>query len=85
MERCTAPDEPVDRDIDGSLCQPLGEGVEQKLRASIRVLLPSVQLVIDRKRDALLELAIGISRPADNITLLLQSHGHVEIFRDVML
>lgn len=35
MEWCTTPDEPVDRDVNGTLGQPLGERIEEQLRASV--------------------------------------------------
>ena len=85
MERGAAPDESMDSDINGTLCRPLDERVEQQLRTPVRVLLPSVQLVVDRKRDTLLEVALGIRGPSDDVTLLLQPHGHIEILGDVML
>ena len=69
----------MDGDVDRALSQPLGERVEQQLRTSVRVLLPSIQLVVDRKRDTLLEFALRVRGPPNDITLLLQSHGHIEI------
>ena len=84
MERCSTPDEPMDGDVDRTLSQPFGERVEQQLRTSVRVLLPSVQLIVGRKRDALLESTLGIGGPPNDISPLLQPHGHVEILRDVM-
>ena len=75
----------MDGGVNGTLGQPFGKRVEQQLRTSVRVLLPSVQLVVDRKRDALLEFTLGVRSPTDDITLLLQPHGHVEILGDVML
>ena len=75
----------MDGGVDGTPGQPLGEGIKQQFRTPVRVLSPSIQLVIDRKRDTLLEFALGICGPPNDITLLLQSHGHVEILRDVML
>lgn len=85
MERGTTPDEPMDSAVDRTLGQPLGEGIEQQFRTPIRVLPPSVQFVVDRKRDTFLESALRICGPPNDVTLLLQSHGHVEILRDVVL
>ena len=85
MERRTTPDEPMDGAVDGTFGQPLDERIEQQLRASVRVLLPPVQLVVGRKRDTLFEFALGVRGPADDVTLLLQPHSHVEILRDIVL
>jgi len=85
MERRTTPYEPMDGGVNGTLGQPLGERIEQQLGTPVRILLPSVHLVVDRKRDSLLKFSLGVRGPPDDVTLLLQSHGHVEILRDVML
>ena len=84
MERCTTPDEPMDGGVDRTLGQPLGERIKQQLGTPVRVLPPSVQLVVDRKRDTLLESAVGVRGPPNNITLFLQSQGHVKVLRDIM-
>ena len=85
MERCTTPDEPMDGAVDRTLGQPLGEGIKQQLRTPVRVLPPSVQLVVDCKRDTFFEFTLGVCGPPNDVTLLLQSQGHVEILRDVVL
>ena len=58
---------------DRALAPPRRERVEDQLVASIRVLLPPVQLVVARKRHALFEPAERVRRPADDVPFQLIS------------
>ena len=46
VERNIGPDETVEKLGDGTFGEPLTEGVEEKLRAAVAVLLPAVKLLI---------------------------------------
>ena len=71
--------------VNRALPPPVFDRVEQQLTAPIRVLLPSVDLIVRREGDALLESALGIASPADGVSAKHEPQGHIEVLRDVGL
>ena len=47
--------------------------------------MPTVELIVARERDTLLESAVGVRRPTDDVSTKHQPEGHVEVLRDVRL
>jgi hypothetical protein len=62
---------------------PVADRVEEQLRATVRVLLPAVDLVLSRERNALLELVVGVGRPADGIASVQNPNRAVKVLRHV--
>ena len=60
---------------------PVSERMEDEFAASVGVLFPSSQLVVDGERDAFLEAISGVRGITKDIPLGLKAKGHVEIFR----
>ena len=79
------PDEDTELFGDGAHLPPFEERVEHEFVAAVRILLPSIQLVIVSERDALLETTEGVSCPTDNVALQLQAQSHVEVLGHVGL
>lgn len=85
VHRRIRPQKLVNLSINRPMSPPLHERVEQQLATPIRVLLPAIQLVVDRQGHTLLEPAVGVRRPANNVPAQLQPERHVEIFGHVGL
>jgi len=60
---------------------PVNNGVEDQFVTPVCVFLPSVQLIITGQTDTLLEAALRVGRPPDNVVLELKTECHVEVFR----
>lgn len=59
--------------------------MEHKFIASVRVLLPSRQLIVECQRHALFELAVVIGRKTDCHTRHLKTQTDIEVLRDVSI
>jgi hypothetical protein len=67
----------------GTSSGPVPQRVEEKFITTVRILLPTRQLVIDGQRDAFLESIACIRGEAAAITSTLKSKRHVEVFGHV--
>jgi hypothetical protein len=61
------------------------KAVEEHQELTVGIFLPAVELVIDSEGNTLLECALGVRGPSDDVTTHLESHGQVEILRDMRL
>ena len=65
--------------------RPETDGMEQQFVASIRVLLPSCQLVVDGERDTFFEAFTCPCSQSDDVAIDLKSQRHVEVLADMTL
>lgn len=63
--------------------EPEPDGVEEQLVAAICVLFPSSKFVIDSERNTLLEAISSPSCEANNVSIHLQTQGHVKVLGNV--
>lgn len=73
----------------GKECSPSPEpgvqGIEKQLVASVSVLLPASQFIVDGQGHALLETFASPGGKSDDVPVRLEFERHFEIFRDVVL
>lgn len=67
----------------GSPSNPVSERMEQQLRTTPGILLPSVDFVITGKGDTLFKLVVRVGSPSDDVAFQLKSKGDGEVFRHV--
>lgn len=65
--------------------RPVAEWLENQLGATVGVLLPTGQLVVDSERDTLLETFTSIATEANDVSVGLQTKSHVKVLRDGLL
>jgi hypothetical protein len=59
--------------------------MEDKFIAAVGVLLPTRKFIVDGERNAFFVAVPSISRKTDDVTVGLQTEGHIEIFRNGVL
>jgi hypothetical protein len=74
-----APEKFSEQRRDGSTREPVAEGMEDELVASVGIFLPASKLVVDSERDALFEPSVVISGETNNKATHLQAQRYVEI------
>lgn len=76
-----APDEHTQLLRDRPHAPPVDERVEDQLVAPVRALLPSIELVVARQRHALLEPALAVRRPPDDVPTQLGVNCYLVVAR----
>lgn len=80
VNRGVRPEEDTKLLVDRANTPPSNEGVEDQLITTIRILLPSVKLIVAGQRDTFLESTFRVSCPSNDVAFELKTKGHVEIF-----
>lgn len=79
---------PLDQGVEHELAAPCQDReydgwIPTKIGPTIGVFLPAVELIVDRKGYTLLETAVRVGCPSNDVSTQLEAQGHVEIFGDI--